>query len=74
MQWCWFSTNEQDLLNAVTAAEVNEKSDSQNLRKRECVSRTSRLARSARNLNLPQQNFNKNEKLQVRVDSSSSAE
>ena len=35
MRRCWFSTNKQDLLNAVTAAEVIEKSGLHNLRKRE---------------------------------------
>ena len=36
-RWCLFSTNKQDVLNAVTAATVIEKSGLHNLRKREWV-------------------------------------
>ena len=35
MRRCWFSTNKQDMLNAVTAAKVIEKPGFHNLRKRE---------------------------------------
>ena len=35
MRRCWFSTNKQDMFNAVTAAKVIEKSGLHNLRKRE---------------------------------------
>ena len=37
MRWCSFSTNKQDLLNAVTAAEVVEKLGLHNLRRRQWV-------------------------------------